>query len=166
MKSWKWIAVLVLGASLAVGCGGDDDDDDDNGKPSAGKGGGGSEDAGLPPVDEGSVACGKVICMPEEGETATLCCFDEFSAKCGMKQGMSGAACVMRVTPYKGCPSAMGMGGLTLPSCCTDDGMCGINAGAFTGSTTCTENSEAMMDAAERGAGNFITIPPAQACAM
>jgi len=165
MKSWKWIAVLVLGATLAVGCGGDDDDDDKKPEPSAGKGGGGAADAGaLPSLPEGAVACGKVICKPEEGETATLCCFDEFSAKCGMKQG-TGAACVMRVTPDSRCPSASGMGGMfMLPSCCTDDNMCGINAGVFTGSTTCTELGQAAMDAMDRGAGNFIMIPPPQAC--
>jgi hypothetical protein len=169
MKSWKWMSVLVLAAILAVGCGGDDDDDDmKTDESSAGKGGGGSaapKDAGTAGMDDTEVACGKVICKPEEGETATLCCFDEFSAKCGMKQGMSGQTCVMRVTPDSRCPSATGMGGgFTLPSCCTADNMCGINASVFTGGSTCTELGEAQMDAMERGAGNFIMIPDPQAC--
>jgi hypothetical protein len=164
MKSWKWIAVLVLGASLAVGCGGDDDDDDDGkNSPSAGKGGGGSPDAGtgLPDLPDGSVACGKVICEPEENEASTLCCFDEFSAQCGMKQGATATNCVKRVMSDKRCPSVMIGGMFTLPACCTADNMCGINAGAFTGSTTCTELSMAAMD--PRGMG-MITFPPPQAC--
>ena len=165
MKSWKWFGVLVLGATLAMGCGGDDDDGDSNTEEeTAGKGGSGNEDAGtgLPNLPEGAVACGKDICMLEDGEEATLCCFDEFSAKCGMKQGTMGNTCVMRVTSDKRCPSvAVGGGMFTLPSCCTADNMCGINAGVFTGGMTCTELSMAAMD--PRGMG-MIMFPPPKAC--
>ena len=172
MKSWKWIGVLVLGAALAVGCGGDDDDDKANdGKDSSGKGGssagkGGS--AGKPDnvldVPDGGVACGKNVCKLEEGEeNVTLCCADAFAGTCGMMQGMSG--CVKRIANYPGCPAATGGGGmLRLPSCCTPDGQCGINGGAFAGGDTCTELSAAKMRAMEMGAGNFIMFPDPQAC--
>jgi hypothetical protein len=167
MKSWKWFGVLVLGATLAMGCGGDDDDDGDKDAPTEeGEAGdnGSNPDAGtgLPELPEGAVACGKTTCELEEGETATLCCFDEFSAKCGMKQGMTGNACVMRVMSDNRCPSVAVAGGMfTLPSCCTADNMCGINAGVFTGGTSCTELGMAAMD--PRGMG-MITFPAPKAC--
>jgi hypothetical protein len=164
MKSRKWMGVLVLGALLAVGCGGDDDDDSKSDEGSSGKGS--TQDAGKPPGSDlpmGAVACGKETCELQEGETATLCCFDPFTAKCGMMQGTQG--CVMRVESYPGCPSVMGGGGMfSFPSCCTADNMCGINASLFMPGETCTELGAAAMRAMSMGGGSFITIPPPQPC--
>jgi hypothetical protein len=174
MKSWKWIGVVVLGAALAgAGCGGDDDDDKSSagssGKSAAGASGKDSSSAGsgspMTMLPEGAIACGKTVCELGEGETAMLCCFDEFSGMCGMKSG-AGSNCVMRVESDSRCPSVSVGGMFTLPSCCTADNMCGINAGIFTGSMDCTELSQASMMAMMRagGMGGFITFPPAKAC--
>lgn len=170
MKSWKWMGVLVLGALLAVGCGGDDDDDDGakagkGGSGSAGKAGSAGKPDNVLDIPDGGIACGaKNICTLDEGEeNVTLCCADAFAGTCGMMQGTQG--CVKRVSSFPGCPSAMGGGGMfRLPSCCTDDGQCGINGGAFTGGDTCTELGAAAERAAMMGAGMFITFPPPQAC--
>jgi hypothetical protein len=164
MKSWKWIGVLLLGAALAMGCGGDDDDDGDKNTDEGSSGSGGEKDAGgddnplgLP---EGAVACGTKTCELQEDETATLCCYDEFSAACGMMNPTGG--CVRRVTPDPRCESVSLAGGMfVLPSCCTADNMCGIQAGVFTGQMTCTELGAAAMD--PRGMG-MIMFPPPKAC--
>ena len=165
MKSRKWMGVVVLGALLAVGCGGDDDDDDDSSGGSSGKGSTEPKDAGSPMMmlPEGAVACGKNTCMPVEGEMVTLCCADPFAGTCGMMQGTSG--CVNRVENFPGCPAAMGAGGMfRFPSCCIE-GMCGINASMFMpGGPECTELGEAAMRAADMGAGSFIMFPAPQAC--
>jgi hypothetical protein len=169
MKSWKWMAVLMmLGAALAVGCGGDDDDDDkatgSAGKGSAGKGSSEAGASGSPDtmeVPDGGVPCGNQVCMPQEGSTVTLCCADPFSAKCGMMQGQS---CVARVVTDPRCPSIMAGGGMfILASCCTDDNMCGIDTSVFNGNP-CTELGMAASQAMMMGGGMFITFPPPKSC--
>jgi hypothetical protein len=165
MKSWKWMAVLVLGAALAAaaGCGGDDDDDDAPAKtPDKGTAGKGDEPAEMMEVPEGGVACGNQVCMPQEGSTVTLCCADPFSAKCGMMQGQS---CVPRVETDPRCPSIMVGGGMfTLASCCTDDNMCGIDTSIFTGEP-CTELGMAKQQAMMMGGmGSFIMFPDPKPC--
>lgn len=167
MKSWKWMAVLVLGAALAaaaVGCGGDDDDDDAPAKtPDKGTAGKGDEKpAEVMDVPEGGVACGNQVCKPQEGSTVTLCCADAFSATCGMMQGQS---CVKRVETDPRCPSISVAGGMfMLASCCTEDNMCGIDTSVFTGEP-CTELAKAKEQAMMMGGmGSFIMFPDPKPC--
>ena len=59
------------------------------------------------------------------------------------------------------CPSVDVMGIFTIPSCCTEDGQCGIDATNFGGG--CVELSVAAAMAAQMG-GGAIEWPKPQPC--
>ena len=140
-----WMLLLVLGVAgaLFAGCGGDDHDAaEETDEGNAGSAGADRPDAGgAGTSSEEGVPCGTKHCTAPEGSTA--CCVDAFGSTCGLMQG---AGCVVAPESDPRCPSVMGF--LPMPSCCTDDNMCGIMS-TFAG-TGCIELAEAERMAIER----------------
>jgi len=94
-----------------------------------GNGGGGNElvDAGGSSDGGGLEVCGAESCGPP------MCCADAFQSLCGLK--VNARACLppqpSSTMADDRCPSVSIMNGaFMIPSCCTDDGKCGINAQA------------------------------------
>jgi hypothetical protein len=163
-----WVAAISLLAGFA--CGDDNSGDpepDTKTSPDAGKGGnqsggsggragsaatGGNSSAGPGPGPgpAGSVECGSKTCTAPGGGFVSACCADAETETCGMS--LMGAGCSVPEPGDARCPSVMGF--VTLPSCCTDDGMCGINAAMF-GMPGCIELSEAASRAQMSSASSF-----------
>jgi hypothetical protein len=168
---------LLLLASLGVSCGGDDDGEEPN---MAGRGGGNAATSGggMIECDDG-VTCGSECCRMPADSMVEPCCRDVFSGECGMLGGFAGDACVAILPMDTRCPAVTIMGAnFMLPSCCTADNMCGINAGMF-GMASCIELGEAEMRAMEMammfgqgdggmpgmpGGGFMIDFPEPRAC--
>lgn len=108
-------------------------------------------------VADGSVPCGVEPCEPG------ACCADPFAGICGVPIGENG--CLMPspedTMSDDRCPSVDVMGLFTIPSCCTEDGQCGIDATNFGGG--CVELSVAADMAAAMG-GGFIMWPSPRPC--
>jgi hypothetical protein len=132
-----------------------------NGGTSGGNGGTGGDDEPNMSSDEDAGAdepCGAVVCEAPE------CCVDPFASLCGAKLGR---ACLMPPPETAGsdprCPSVSIMGIFSIPSCCTDDGQCGIDAAMFGGG--CVSYEEAEMGAQMMGAPpGAIPWPEPQSC--
>lgn len=97
-----------------------------------------------------SVACGSKSCVAPGGGFASPCCVDSETETCGMS--FMGAGCSAPEPGDERCPSLMGF--VTLPSCCTPEGMCGISAAMF-GMPGCIELSEAVSRAQMSSASSF-----------
>lgn len=132
------------------GSGGTNASKDDGGTPIEGS------DASILDVD-GGIPCGREVCKPN------ACCADPFASLCGAPIGES--ACLIPspegTMSDSRCPSIDVMGLFTIPSCCTEDGMCGIDATNF--GSGCVELSVAAEMAAGMG-GGFIMWPKPRAC--
>ena len=116
----------------------------------------GGADASLVSAD-GGIPCGSEVC------SAVGCCADPFASLCGVAVGERG--CLIpspeSVMADERCPSVDVMGIFTIPSCCTADGQCGIDATNFGGG--CVELSIAAEMAAQMG-GGFIDWPSPRPC--
>ena len=111
-----------------------------------------------------SVKCGTATCESPAAAMGFIiaCCFDEKISKCG--QSIMGRPCGAAVDADPRCPSLaiMSMGLLPdLPSCCTPEGQCGINAAMF-GMPGCMDLATASQQAEMMGAG--ITLPAPRPC--
>lgn len=106
---------------------------------------------------DGGVPCGAEVCKPG------ACCADPFASLCGAPIGER--ACLIPspegVMSDMRCPSVNVMNLFTIPSCCTEDGKCGIDATNF--GSGCVELGVAAEMAAQMG-GGFIEWPPPQDC--
>jgi hypothetical protein len=131
--------VLALASSSLAGCGSDSkkssepdgtggsagkDDKSDSGTPT-GAGGSTDEGSGGAAGSSTSAPCGEKNCEPMEGNPAAACCISSFESKCGIVSGMG---CVEPPKPPpNGCPALPASMGLNITSCCTKDGMCGVD---------------------------------------
>ena len=93
-------------------------------------GGGGSTEL----VDAGSSDGGGIELCGSETCGTPMCCADAFQSLCGLR--VNAKACLppqpTSVESDPNCPSVSFMNGaFMIPSCCTDDGKCGINAQAM-----------------------------------
>lgn len=148
-----WILVIVTLAAAGINCGGDDGNAKDDSKGGAGRAAD-SETKGVP--------CGKTTCKaPEPAGDLEACCLDPFSSMCGTSK--AGGICGTSASNGDPrCPSVDVMGGLVLPSCCTADDKCGINAAMF-GAMGCVELGVAAEMAKTMGGGSLMWPQP-QAC--
>lgn len=110
----------------------------------------GAGSSSVAPGGMSSVACGSKTCTAPGGGFAMACCVDAETETCGTS--FMGAGCSVPDPGDTRCPSVMSL--VTLPACCTDDGMCGINAAMF-GMPGCIELSEAASRAQMSSAASF-----------
>ncbi len=105
--------------------------DKDSGTPSAGEGGGGG--GGTTLVDAGSSDGGGLEQCGSETCGSPMCCADAFQSLCGLQ--VNARACLppqpASTMSDDRCPSvSINNGAFMIPSCCTEDMKCGINAQA------------------------------------
>jgi len=127
-------------------------------------GGGGSSNANLDGAvvdeDSGIEQCGAVECA------LPMCCADPFASMCGVQ--ISEVACLLPVENTMSsdprCPDVSIMNGaFSIPSCCTDDGKCGINAQQA--GMGCISLEEVIMYTMSMGGvGAMIPWPEPKAC--
>jgi hypothetical protein len=152
VTTWTMIVAVVSAFGFGA-CGGDDD------KPSTKTNSAGSAHAAAGSGSDKGEACGKTTCMdPEPAGDLKACCLDPFSNKCGTKKA-DGPCGPAQPAGDSRCPSVDIMGGGALPSCCTTDGKCGINATMF-GSMGCVELSVAAEMAKSMGGGSLMWPAP------
>jgi hypothetical protein len=173
------LAILIALVGTAIGgCGEDasdaDDSSGDGGASDSGPAdnadtgtGGGAGSGSTSPAPGGSgqsVACGSSTCTAPGGGFAMACCAEESSGTCGMS--VMGGACSKPVAGDERCPPVSIMGAIMLPSCCTPEGLCGIDPSMF-GMPGCVD----LKSAAERsgmsgmmGGGIAITFPEPRSC--
>jgi hypothetical protein len=183
MKARVLVMSLTLVSLVSVSaCGDDDSTDKPSDAPKAGsaavggggKGGaggakpasGGSTSSSTTPTDMMSVACGSTTCQAAAGPIpgfATACCADESTSTCGMS--VMGNPCSKPVQGDMRCPPVDIMGFIMLPSCCTPDDKCGIDASMF-GMGGCVDLKSAADQAASMGGGMGFTImfPSPRSC--
>ena len=111
----------------------------------------------------GSVKCGTATCTsnPQAMGFITACCADEGTSTCGTS--MMGGACAKPIAGDPRCPSVSGV--ISLPSCCDQNGMCGIDPSMF-GMPGCVELGAAAERAmmSMQGMGFNIMFPAPRAC--
>jgi hypothetical protein len=166
--SAAWICLAALAA-----CSGDDANATDAG-PSAGKSGGGGSHAGhggstagrsgsgaAGSSQAGGVKCGSMMCMASGPAAGFIdaCCADEATSTCGTS--IMGNPCSKPVADDPRCPGVNVMGFIMLPSCCAQNGMCGIDASMF-GMPGCVDLATAAKQAMSMGGG--ADLPAARAC--
>jgi hypothetical protein len=165
---------LVLSALGFVACGDDDGDSERDGGGqdggTAGKGGGGGKGgraggagaAGGGMTMGGAVKCGSTMCEAPAGAMGFIsaCCADEAKGTCGMTSLMGGQ-CSVPAKADPRCPTVSAMG-FMIPSCCTPQGMCGLDASMF-GFGGCTDLDSAAKQAGAMG-GGASTIPAPRRC--
>lgn len=184
MTGRAMFAMVAASCMAVMGACGDDEDDlmdaggdgdmaMDGDGDSAGDGDGEADGGPSPgptptPTAGTTVSCGTATCMAAGGgggfaAFAMPCCLDEAAGTCGMS--IMGSACMEGITGTPGqsdprCPGIDVMGFIQLPSCCTDTGLCGIDASMFgQGGCVDLESAKAMSS------GQFpITFPEPQAC--
>jgi len=191
-RSSRWFSVLLVLGFLCGGltaCGSSNGDDEAPGENGDGDGDGdgdtgdGDGDTGDGDADNGDgdgdtgdgdgdvnidddggadgIACGAEVC--QEGG----CCADPFQSLCGAAIGERG--CIKPPEPDENsderCPEVSIPGFFVLPSCCTADNMCGVNAMGFGAPTPCSELGALKM-AVEQMTGGMapFNIPAPQAC--
>lgn len=168
------VTCLVLSAIAVVSCGDDDADASDRdaggstGDNAGGKGGGGGTAAGQGAQNGGAgvaadsaVKCGSTTCAAPGGAMGFIsaCCADEAKSMCGMS--LMGNPCSVPSSGDMRCPGHQVMG-LTVPSCCTSDGLCGLDASMFGfGGCTDLKSAAAQAGAMMGGSGN---LPSPRAC--
>ena len=160
--------VLALPFALFVGCG--DDDTPSEITPSAGRAGanttgraGSGQGVGgnstLPTTPMTEVQCGSTTCSAPGAAIGFImpCCADEANSKCGMSSPMGGS-CTVPSPGDTRCPSVQAMGLFMIPSCCTPDNQCGIDASMF-GFGGCTDLESAAKQSMSMGSGTMIPAP-------
>jgi hypothetical protein len=171
----------VIGLALA-GCGGDDDGGDESedagpqhhagsggsnagtGGTNAGTGGGGSGGTGMTaePIECGSGTCTDPLggMMIPGGLPITLpmvCCADPDTATCGSM--MPGGECMPPAPSDPRCPTVTSpLPGITLTSCCTDTGLCGLDASML--GMGCVDFATVMASPF----GGFLPVPGETSC--
>jgi hypothetical protein len=171
VKQLLALALLWLGVLGFVACGDDDSSESDcdagsqdggsagkggaSGK--AGAGGSGAAGGGTTP-SAGAVKCGSATCEAPAAAMGFIsaCCADEATSTCGMTSLMGGQ-CTMPGKTDPRCPAISAMG-FMIPSCCTAQGMCGVDASMF-GFGGCTD----LESAAKQSMGGS-TIPAPRRC--
>lgn len=166
--------LLMLSIHSFVGCGGDDDssenvapdsgsDASDSGGSGGSSGGGGSGGNGGTGGSTMTVPCGSETCESPEAAMGfiTACCADEATSTCGTS--LMGSPCAEAGESDPRCPPLNVMGFLMLPSCCTADNQCGIDAAMF-GRPGCVDLGTAAEQAEMMGGGMGITLPEPRAC--
>ena len=121
----------------------------DAGAGKSGSGGAGGNVASTNPSTATQAKCGSKMCSAGGG-FAMPCCADEATETCGMS--FMGAGCSIPEPGDERCPSVNGFA--MLPSCCTEDNMCGINAAMF-GMPGCVELGMAAARAQMTAASAF-----------
>jgi len=134
----RGLAVATLFASLGpIACGSDSGSSGSDKNTQTGTGGSKSTaDSGTPAttpttmpssaVPAGSVGCGSNVCEMRADLTGAPCCLDMFSGTCGYKNALM--QCVQAPPPPPpGCPMLPTVPFVTLTSCCTSKGECGID---------------------------------------
>ena len=176
MTRYSRLLLLIL-FILAAGCG-DDEGSNESAAPDSGTdesnsggsggtagnaGSGASGGSGGTGGAAQSVACGSETCETPAGAMGfiTACCADEATSTCGTS--IMGNACAAEGESDPRCPSLDIMGFLMLPSCCTADNQCGIDAAMF-GMPGCVDLATAGEQAEMMGGGMGITLPEPQAC--
>jgi hypothetical protein len=170
----RGLAAAVLFASLApIACGSDSSNKDGTSNPDKNTG---DEDAGAPPpsIPAGSVGCGSKVCSVPDGDMGTACCMDPFAGTCGLQSALGGGCAKAPPAQPKDCPMLPSVGGfITLRSCCTTGGECGIDESMFQAGCVNYADAKAMAamytggGGADAGpfAGMFnITLPAEQNC--
>jgi hypothetical protein len=171
MAKYSRLLLLIMSAHAFAGCG---DDEGSNESPapdggtdasdSGGSGGtggnggsGGSGGTGGAPL---SVRCGSETCETSAAAMGfiTACCAVEATSTCGTS--IMGNACAVAGESDPRCPALDIMGFIMLPSCCTDENQCGIDAAMF-GMPGCVDLATAGEQAQMMGG---ITLPEPQAC--
>ena len=129
------LAGLIAAFGMAA-CGGDDGETK---SPSKG-------DDKTPSRPSGSVECGPELCAPKEGFTGEMCCQSPFDGLCG--QMVAGTCVDLPPDSDERCePTTFMAGGnqVMVPSCCTDDGQCGLLFSAGIGPSMCTSITQARQ---------------------
>jgi hypothetical protein len=131
---------------------------------SAGRGGRNAATGGGNAPGDGqatSVKCGSATCMSPAAAMGfiTACCADEATSTCGT--AAMGGACAKPIPDDPRCPGIDVMGVIMLPSCCSQNGMCGIDASMF-GMPGCVDLGVAAKQAMSMGGG--IALPSPRAC--
>ena len=132
-----------------------------NGGSAAGAGTGGAAQLD-PPVPWLVVPCGTARCVsPAEGfGFITACCADEGRSTCGTKS--PGGDCNLPPAGDPRCPALNFRGLISVPSCCTAAGACGLD-GTMYGVPGCTD----LASAAVLASATFVigaSVPDARPC--
>ena len=148
-----WTVMLILGTALNVSCG--DDSDGGGGAGTSGGKAGTAPDGKKIECETNEMVCGEKCCGQGPGQMAPACCSDPFEGVCGMSVSVFGStpACIKQVASVSGCPP-LSVGPISIPSCCTPEKMCGLDASLF-GMPGCTELGEA-----QRRAMQMFMMPP------
>lgn len=154
--------------------GGSGSGDKDASSSGGGIGGGSDKDSGTGAggdtalVDAGSSDGGGIEQCGAEVCASPMCCADAFQSKCGLQ--VNARACLppqpSTTMSDPNCPSVSIMNGaFMIPSCCTDDGKCGINAqAAGMGCISLEEVIAFTSSDAGGGTGAGIMWPEPKAC--
>jgi hypothetical protein len=107
-----------------------------------------------------SIKCGLAKCVFPPAATGfmTPCCADQVTSTCGI---MMNGSCVKPVAGDPRCPGLGFMGVIMIPSCCAQNGMCGLDASKF-GTPGCTDLAIAARLA--EWSLSPTDIPAARAC--
>jgi hypothetical protein len=125
-----------------------------------GSGGSARLSAGQGGSAETSIKCGLAKCVFPPAATGfmTPCCANEATSTCGTTVN---GTCAKPVAGDPRCPGLGFMGVITIPSCCAENGMCGLDASKF-GTPGCTDLATAAKLAEWSLAPT--DIPAARAC--
>jgi hypothetical protein len=174
------LIVMTLGVFAFEGCsdkkqsksdaGPDSDAGNAGGKGGRGGAGGGGtggrkSTTGTAGSSSDAVKCGSMMCQSPAGAMGfiTACCADEKTSTCGTSA--MGGTCAVPSAGDPRCPKVEVMGfGITLPSCCTAQGQCGLDASMF-GMPGCIDLATAATQAASMGMGMGGPLPAPRGCA-
>ena len=174
MQERRLALIALVFAAFAYGCGdddapGDDETAPDSGTPGAGGSGGAGGSSGSGGAGSGgsggaqatAVTCGTATCEAPAAAMGFIaaCCADDATSTCGTS--IMGGPCGGASEGDPRCPGLDGMGFFMLPSCCTDDSQCGIDASMFS-MPGCIDLETAAEQAAMMGMS--VDIPSPQSC--
>jgi hypothetical protein len=108
---------------------------------------------------EPAIQCGDAACEPLPDGFVRACCADASTGSCGLS--VIGGPCTTPRHDDLGCPDVNFGNILVLPSCCTSEGMCGVDTSSV-GRLGCLD----LESAAERArlAGASAAFPAPRAC--
>jgi hypothetical protein len=171
-------SLFTITVTLTSACGSDSEDgktnqssssadkDKNKGKPSSDGAAMSGAAAGNSAAFAGTpapVACGSVMCSSEGSGVASFlarpCCVDEAKGICGTSP-ITGGGCAEPVESDSRCPELDVMGFLKLPSCCTAENRCGLNASMF-GMPGCVDLKNAATQVPAMG---LVMFPQPRTC--